>query len=160
MSSINDMLSGLVNSAQANGLDVNKVIGPVTEMINNNGGLQNVLAQLQNSNIAEAAQSWISTGANKAVSATQITEAMPAAVSDLAAKTGSSVEQISGSLSEMLPQIVDKLTPSGKVPTSVEDLTAALGNIPGFDQVKGKLAGLIGGASSAAAEAAPEAPSA
>lgn len=155
MSSISEALGGLLGNAQsATGVDLQKLVGPVTEIVGSKGGLQNVLTQLQGSVIGEQVQSWVSTGANKAVSASQVAEAMPGAVSDIAAKTGQSVEQVASSLSELLPQLVDKLTPTGKVPASIEDVTSLLGNVPGVDQVKGLLGGFLG-SKSAAAPAAP-----
>lgn len=150
MTDISEVLNGLLGQAQsATGIDFSKYLGPVTELLNSGGGIQGLIDSLQNSSIAEAAQSWISTGANAAVSPSQIAEALPTAVQDLAAKTGSSVEQASATLSEMLPQLVDKLTPGGKIPTSLDDLTGILGNIPGFDQITGMLGGLLGGSGGA-----------
>jgi len=78
--------------------------------------------------------SWIGTGENQAVTPDQIQQALGSApVQALAQKLGVSPEQAGSTLSQLLPTIVDKLSPNGAVPEHSnllqmgEGLLAALG---------------------------------
>lgn len=144
MAGIQDMLGGLMGSGGQIPADLQKLAEPILQMIQQNGGLQQILGQLQNSPIGEQVNSWLGTGANEAVSPDQVAEAMPNAVEDLASKTGMSVEQVSSSISELLPNLVDKLSPGGQLP-GVDQLGDVLKQIPGGDQLSGMLGGLLGG---------------
>ncbi len=144
MAGIQDMLGGLMGSGGQIPADLQKLAEPILQMIQQNGGLQQILGQLQNSPIGEQVNSWLGTGANEAVSPDQVAEAMPNAVEDLASKTGMSAEQVSSSISELLPNLVDKLSPGGQLP-GADQLGDVLKQIPGGDQLSGMLGGLLGG---------------
>jgi uncharacterized protein YidB (DUF937 family) len=63
--------------------------------------------------------SWVGTGQNLPISADQIQHVLGSAqVQQLAAKVGISPEAASSQLSQLLPTIVDKLTPNGQMPQS------------------------------------------
>ncbi|MEW2167157.1 YidB family protein [Streptomyces sp. NPDC007084] len=86
------------------------------------GGLMDLLTK---SGLADQAQSWVGTGENKAVSGQQVAEALPDdTLQKIAEQTGVSPEHAADQLAQALPRAVDKLTPSGQVPsdTSLEDL--------------------------------------
>ena len=55
-------------ASAAGGLDPQMLIGIATSLMNNAGGLQGILAKLQQGGLGEAAQSWVGTGANQPVS--------------------------------------------------------------------------------------------
>jgi len=62
-------------------------------------------------------QSWVSTGANQAVSPEQLSAALGTDVmGQFASQAGVSHEEAGAQLSQMLPQIIDRLTPNGQVP--------------------------------------------
>ena len=57
------------------------------------------------------------TGANIPVSSDQITNTLGIdKIQEIAGKLGISDSQVSGGLASLLPHIIDKLTPDGKVP--------------------------------------------
>jgi len=61
--------------------------------------------------------SWISTGENQPVSGDQIKHALGSdLIQQIAQKLGSSKSEVSGNLATLLPDIIDKLTPTGKLP--------------------------------------------
>ena len=79
--------------------------------------------------------SWVGTGANQAVSGEAIQQALGSdKIQELAAKAGISSEALSSGLAQMLPGVVDKLTPNGEVPSG--DLMEQ-----GLALLKGKLFG-------------------
>lgn len=96
------------------------------------GGLGGLLQSFKDKGLGEAAASWIGTGENMPISGEQIQSVLGgSALGDLAAKFGMSSEDVSGRLSEMLPQVVDKLTPAGKVEGAF-DMGNALGMLQGM----------------------------
>ncbi|MFF9015709.1 YidB family protein [Streptomyces sp. NPDC014870] len=88
------------------------------------GGLMEMLTR---SGLADQAQSWVGNGQNQPVSGAQIAEALPdEALQKVAQENGVSPQQAADEIAHLLPQAVDKLTPSGQVPSgSLEDLIKA-----------------------------------
>ena len=88
-------------------------------LINNpdTGGLAGLVQRLQEGGLGQEVGSWISTGANLPVSGEQLQEALGGGtIKDIAAKLGLSPEEASQQLSNLLPQVIDKLTPEGTLP--------------------------------------------
>ncbi len=89
----------------------------VNKLIEQHGGVQGIVSELQSKGLGDTVQSWINPGPNQPVSASQIHQALgPNTIADLAAKLGVSPDVLAGKLSEVLPKAVDALTPSGVVP--------------------------------------------
>jgi uncharacterized protein YidB (DUF937 family) len=81
------------------------------------GALGGLVTQLQANGLGDAANSWVGKGANIAVNSGQLSQALgPEVIAAIAAKTGLSAEVISGALAQVLPQVVDGLTPNGQIP--------------------------------------------
>jgi len=79
-------------------------------------GLQSVVDKLSASGLGEQVKTWVGTGANLPVTPDQIRQAFsPAELDRLALKTKLSVEEVVSHLAAALPQIVDKLTPDGRL---------------------------------------------
>jgi len=97
------------------------------------GGVTGLLSQLSGSGLSDIVSSWVGTGANKAITPDQITKGLGGdLIGKLASMTGISTDQVAPTLSKILPQAVDKLTPEGKMPS--EDMLQA-----GLNMLKGKL---------------------
>lgn len=82
------------------------------------GALQQVLAQ---AGLGEQVNSWIGTGDNQPVSASQLISALGGADSPLASlaqSAGLSQEDVASHLSEGLPELINQLTPQGQVPSA------------------------------------------
>ena len=89
----------------------------VNKLIEQHGGVQGIVSELQSKGLGDTVQSWINPGPNQPVSASQIHQALgPNTIADLAAKLGVSPDVLAGKLSEVLPKAVDALTPGGVVP--------------------------------------------
>src|SRR5882757_5565986 len=89
----------------------------VNGLIQKHGGIQGIVAQLEQQGLGGTVRSWVGTGANQPISADQIHQAFGSdAVKELAAKVGLSPQDLAAKLSAILPQAVDKLTPGGTVP--------------------------------------------
>jgi uncharacterized protein YidB (DUF937 family) len=82
------------------------------------GGL---LDRLQKGGLGNAINSWIGSGQNQPVSPGQLASALgPEIIKIVAQRSGIPEEQLSRELSQILPVIVDKLTPKGRMPTQAE----------------------------------------
>ncbi len=83
------------------------------------GGLQGLVQRFGQKGLGDIVSSWVSTGPNLPVSGDQIQSALGSdAISSLAQKAGVAPDKASSILAQVLPGIVDKLTPEGKIPES------------------------------------------
>src|SRR5512145_1846953 len=104
---------------QLGGGQQNSLVEQAIAMINNPqiGGLSGLIEKFQKNGLGEIASSWVGTSSNLPVSADQISSALGAdSIRDIAGKIGVSGDQVSSSLAGLLPQLIDQLTPDGKVP--------------------------------------------
>lgn len=104
-------------------------------LLSGQGGLQGILDKFtQNGNDA-AVKSWVSTGENQAITGDHVTAALGGdMIAGLAAKAGVSGGDMSGILAQVLPMLVDKMTPNGQVAENT-----------GSDQIMNMLGGLLKG---------------
>jgi uncharacterized protein YidB (DUF937 family) len=85
------------------------------------GGLGDLLKQFQQSGHSDTANSWVGSGPNKSISPNDLADALGAdKINALAAQTGMSHNELLQGLSEYLPQVIDQMTPHGRVPTEQE----------------------------------------
>ena len=133
----------------AGGLDPQMIRGIVGALMNNAGGLQGILAKLQQGGLGEAAASWVGTGANQPVSADALGSALgPDLMGMIASQFGGNQQQAAGTLADVLPGLIDQLTPQGQLPA--DNGMGALGALLGGNQGGqgadlGALAGMLGG---------------
>lgn len=84
-------------------------------------GLQQLLAGFQQSGQGDKVDSWISTGPNKAVAPHEVGHALGEdRIQSLMQQTGMPRDELLSQLSANLPQLVDRLTPKGRIPTRQE----------------------------------------
>jgi uncharacterized protein YidB (DUF937 family) len=85
------------------------------------GGLGDLLKQLQQGGHGDTANSWVGTGTNKAISPGDLASALGAdQINSLASQSGMSRDDLLSGLSKYLPQVVDHLTPDGRLPSEDE----------------------------------------
>jgi len=85
------------------------------------GGLGDLLKQLQQGGHGDTANSWVGGGPNKAISPGDLASALGAdQIDSLASQSGMSRDDLLDGLSKYLPQVVDHLTPDGRLPTEDE----------------------------------------
>ena len=85
------------------------------------GGMMDLVHQFRGAGKADAMDSWIARGPNKAVSSQDLSHVLTEEqIAFLTQRTGLSREELLAGLSERLPQVVDRLTPEGRVPTAEE----------------------------------------
>jgi uncharacterized protein YidB (DUF937 family) len=100
---------------------------PVSETTDVLGGLGGLLKQFQQGGFGDAINSWIGTGSNKPVSVSEVSNALgPQIIDTLSQRTGLPKDQILQILSQVLPGMVDQLTPDGRLP-SKQEITKLIG---------------------------------
>ncbi len=113
------LTSGLGAGNQKGGADM---IGAVMAMVQQNGGLPGVLNMLKANGLGQQADSWVGTGPNTGVSPDQMQQAFGSGLGNLAAQLGTSQGQAGSVLAQILPELVNQLTPNGQVPENHNDL--------------------------------------
>jgi uncharacterized protein YidB (DUF937 family) len=84
-------------------------------------GLGGLIDQFQKKGLGDVIDSWVNRGANKSVAPDQVSVALGGDVVDqLSRRTGLARDQVVAELARMLPNVVDKLTPDGRLPTQQE----------------------------------------
>ena len=82
-------------------------------------GIQGVVTQMTSAGLGQHVQSWIGMGDNMPISGQQLQQAMdPAALQRMSQQTGMPADQIADHVAQVLPQIIDKATPDGQMPSS------------------------------------------
>ncbi|HEU5017719.1 MAG TPA: YidB family protein [Pseudolabrys sp.] len=85
------------------------------------GGLSDLLNQLHQSGQGDIANSWVGHGDNKAIAPNDLASALgEEKINTLTAQTGLSRDELLAGLSQHLPEVVNQLTPQGRVPTEQE----------------------------------------
>ena len=117
MAGLEDVLNQLGGKGKQKDL-VNNLVG----MLGGSGGISGLLKGFQDSGLGDKADSWVSTGPNKAVSGDEVETALgKERVAELAKKSGVSQDEAKGGLASMLPVFVNKLTPDGKLPAGLDE---------------------------------------
>ncbi len=83
------------------------------------GGLNGLIAAFQKNGLGDIVNSWVGTGNNLPISPQQIQQGLGGDVlKQLAAQAGLSSDAAGNQLANLLPGLIDKLTPEGKLPDS------------------------------------------
>ena len=81
------------------------------------GGLANLVNICHQKGLGDIVNSWISTGPNLPITAEQIRSVLGSSeVQALAAKAGIDPSKVSAAIAQILPHLVDKATPNGRMP--------------------------------------------
>jgi len=139
MSFLEDMagkeLSSLLSSSS------NPMASTIMQMINNQpGGLSGVVQQFHDKGLGSLVSSWVGTGQNLPISADQLQHVLGSEqVKELAAKAGVSPDVASSHLAELLPMLIDRLTPNGQVPQASTSTSTSTSSMleAGLDMLKG-----------------------
>ena len=85
------------------------------------GGLQKIIGQFESHGLADVAGSWVGKGENQSVTPDQVNQALRHdAVAQVATQTGLTHDEAAAAISQVLPAVVDQVTPDGAVPAEHE----------------------------------------
>ena len=110
------------NLGQALGGGQSPLVQALLQMLSQSGsggGLAALVKSFQANGLGEIMASWIGTGPNLPISPQQVRQGLGNdLLQQLAGKAGLTPEATSTQLASLLPGLVDKLTPAGKIPDS------------------------------------------
>lgn len=126
-------------SAAAGGLGGNlgALLPVITSMLANGsqqGGLGGMMEKFNQAGMGDVIGSWVGKGENMPINGDQLSQVLGSgAIGDIAAKLGMDSSQAGGALAQMLPGIIDQLTPDGQAPAGglggAGDLMGMLGKM-------------------------------
>ncbi|HSR18700.1 MAG TPA: YidB family protein [Ignavibacteriaceae bacterium] len=106
-----------IQSALAGGKKKDDLKSTDMSLLGGQGGLQNLVGQFTSKGLGDVVGSWVSTGKNLPVTGDQLQNVLGKdTIGNLASKLGMDKGALTSQLSNLLPDVVDKLTPDGKVP--------------------------------------------
>jgi uncharacterized protein YidB (DUF937 family) len=123
-----------IQSALGGGNKKDDLISTVMGLLGGQGGLQNLIGQFTSKGLGDVVGSWVSTGKNLPVSGDQLQNVLGKdTIGNLASKLGMDSGALTSQLTNLLPDVVDKLTPNGKVPEGdiMSQVTDLLGGLFG-----------------------------
>ena len=103
------------------GASASPLMDIVTSLLTNpqSGGLRGMVESFKGQGMEDIINSWIGTGKNMPVSPGDILKGLGSdRLRGFSEKAGLPQEEISGRLASILPEIIDKLTPQGRIPDS------------------------------------------
>jgi uncharacterized protein YidB (DUF937 family) len=125
MANSNSMLKALLGLAVVAGWQNRDKIGDFVKGVTGSaapggdapaGGLGGLVDAFKKAGLGDKADSWVSSGPNTPVSAPEVEKGLGGDVLDgLAQQTGLSREELLKRLSAVLPEMVDKMTPTGRL---------------------------------------------
>ena len=125
--------AGLVGTLLSNP----QALQAITGLLSNDGaqgGIGGLIAKFHQAGQGEAIASWVGSGQNQAISGSQLSDALGAdTMSDLAGRMGTNSGEAADQLSQLLPGLLDQLTPTGQLPAgglgNSGDLMGVLGSL-------------------------------
>lgn len=122
-----DVVKNLADSDTVKNLVANEcgehagLVGHAVDLVNDPaiGGVSGLAQKFQANGLGEIVNSWIGPGGNHPITAEQIEKVLGQdRIGAIASKFGMSADDASGKLANLLPTIVDKLTPGGQMATA------------------------------------------
>jgi uncharacterized protein YidB (DUF937 family) len=129
MSQIDDLLGGLLGGKGGGGVlgglaggrsGSGGLMGALVPIIGGmlaGGGLNRILSGFQSQGLSSQADSWVGTGPNEPVTAGQVSQVIgDEEIAQIAERLGVSHEEAAQAIAEVLPQVVDRVSPEGQLP--------------------------------------------
>jgi len=93
------------------------------------GGLGGLIEQMQRSGYGDQARSWVGRGQNMPIAPDQLDQIFgQGGIEEIARRAGVSPQQASEGMSELLPEVVNHVTPEGQLPDS-DELTQSVDDL-------------------------------
>ena len=120
---LGSLLGGAGSGMQGGMQAQNPLLQVALQILQQNGGIEGVLDKFRQGGYADQAASWQSTGQNIPISGAALQEVLGSgAIGQLAQQLGLSHGETAGGLAQMLPQVIDRMTPQGAVPDNGDDM--------------------------------------
>ena len=93
------------------------------QVLEQNGGLPGIISKFEHGGMADHVSSWVGTGANMPITGAQLQEILGSgSIGEIAQRLGLSHGDASSGLAQVLPNLIDKLTPTGQIPADHGDI--------------------------------------
>ena len=121
--SLFDELTGALGGTQGESGSGAMLSGVMNLLNNHPGGVSGLAQSFEQNGLGHLMSSWVGGGENLPISADQITSILGnERVAEFAAKAGISPDVASSQIAQLLPTVIDKLSPGGKLPEGGSDL--------------------------------------
>ena len=134
MGLLDSLLGGLVSgglsgarprSGGLGGIGTAAIIAIVLQLLQRNGGLGGLLQRMQQAGAGPQGHSWIGTGQNMPISPDMLSQIFGGGqMDDIARELGVSRGEAESTVAQVLPDVVDRMTPTGSIPDDGDDLVA------------------------------------
>jgi uncharacterized protein YidB (DUF937 family) len=99
------------------------IVAILLQMLQQHGGLGGLLSQFQQAGYGKQADTWVSTGGNQPIDGDILSQVLGAGEMDrIAGQLGMPRREAADQLASALPEVVDRMTPAGTVPSDSEAL--------------------------------------
>jgi uncharacterized protein YidB (DUF937 family) len=117
---LGSVLGGLADGNQAQ--SGNMLLQVALLLLQQNGGLEGVLNRFRQGGLGQQADSWVGTGQNMNISTNELQQIFGSStIRDLASQLGMPEEQANSTMAQVLPELINQLTPQGQVPENGDD---------------------------------------
>ena len=101
------------------GVAAGGLLAAAMALVQQQGGISGLLDKFRQSGLGQHADSWVGSGPNLPVTGAQVHQALGGgALNDVAAKLGIPVQQAGTSMAQLLPELINQLTPNGQLPAN------------------------------------------
>jgi len=133
-----DSVIGMLGDKTSGSSSSNALVEQIGAMIassGSGGGLSGLMQSFDRAGLGHVISSWVGTGQNLPISPDQLKQVLgQGKIAQIAGSLGLQPDQVAGQLSQLLPHLVDRITPNGKLPES--DIA--------HTDIAGALAGILG----------------
>jgi uncharacterized protein YidB (DUF937 family) len=124
MGMLDGLLGGLMSGAGAQQTQ-SPLVQMALQVIQQNGGLPGILSKFQHGGMGDHVDSWVGTGQNMQISGGQLSEVLGSGtIGQIAEQLGMSHTDASSGLAQVIPELINRFTPSGQVPANHSDMLA------------------------------------
>jgi uncharacterized protein YidB (DUF937 family) len=131
-----DKAFDMLGNQQQNALAGSRLLQAAMSLLIDNGqagGLHGLVARFQEAGLGNTISSWIGSGENVPITPEQIQQTLgDGQLQQISEESGLPQDETANRLSELLPTLVDRLTPAGHVPQGgLGDMATLLGHFLG-----------------------------
>ena len=118
------LLDSLLGSVFGGGDKTQMLASLANSLITNHGsgnGLAGLVQQFEQNGLGQVVQSWVGTGENHAIGADQIQQVLGSGfVQQFAQQHGIDTSAAASTIAQLLPQLVNHVTPDGQIPAHAD----------------------------------------
>ena len=137
-----DSVAGMLGDNSPGGANTAALVQQITQILAGSAqgdGLGGLVQQFERMGLGHIISSWIGTGQNLPISPEQLQQVLgQGRIGQIAQSLGLQPDQVATQLTQLLPHVVDQVTPQGQVPAggvAHTDVAGALSSL--FGQLKG-----------------------